>query len=170
METVVEYDIGCFPELAVSGPLLMADDDRLVFSFNATRLAADGYHREDAGRAVVRVSSFLALRFGYPNDEARPGHPLYARGFVGTAVYEVLESSWTAELARQNRVRFPDSDVTTWGARHFLFAFHETTLEVLCRGLEVSLSGEPLATVVSRMRAWLVREVAPGAAADGGSV
>jgi Fe-S oxidoreductase len=169
VETVVEYDIGCLPELAVSGPLLMADDERLVFSFNATCLAADGYHREDAGRAVVRVQSCLAFKLGYPNDEARPGHPLYGRGFVGTAVYEVLESSWVAELARQNRVRFPDSDVTKWGARHFLFAFHETTLEVLGRTLEVSLVSEPLAVEISRMRAWLVPEAEPGAAADGGA-
>jgi hypothetical protein len=170
VDTVVVYDIGCFPELAVSGPLLMADDERLVFSFNATRLAADGYHREDAGRAVVRVPSCLAFKFGYPNDEARPGHPLYARGFVGTAVYEVLESSWVAELARQNRVRFPDSDVTNWGARHFLFAFHETTLEVLARALEVTLSSETLAVEVSRMCAWLVPEAEPGAASDAGRI
>jgi hypothetical protein len=169
VDTVVEYDIGCFPELAVSGPFLMADDERLVFSFNATRLAADGYHRADAGRAMVRVPSCLALKFGYPNDEALPGHPLYTCGFVGTAVYEVLESSWVAELARQNRVRFPDSDVTKWSVRHFLFSFHESTLEVLCRSLEVSLSWEPLAAEVSRMQAWLLTEAAPGAAAVGGA-
>jgi hypothetical protein len=168
VDRVVEYDIGCFPELAVSGPLLMADDGRLVFSFNATRLAADGYHREDAGRCVVRVPSCLAFKFGYPNDEARPGHPLYARGFVGTAVYEVLESSWMAELARQNRVQFPDWDLASCGARHFLFAFHETTLEVLCRALEVSLSGEPLAAEVARMRAWLVPEAEPSSVSSSG--
>src|SRR5262245_54416781 len=142
----------------------MADDGKLVFSFNATRLAADGYHRDDAGRAVVRVPGCLAVKFGYPNDEALPGHPLYGRGFVGTAVYEVLESSWVAEVARQNRVRFPDSDVSKWGVRHFLFSFHDSTLEVLCRGLEVSLSGEPLAAEVSRMQAWLLGEAEENAA------
>ncbi|MDB5306349.1 MAG: hypothetical protein JWO38_551 [Gemmataceae bacterium] len=166
VDTVVEHDIGCFPELAVSGPLLMADDGRLVFSFNSTRLAADGYHRDDAGRTVVRVASCLAFKFGYPNDEALPGHPLYGRGLVGTAVYEVLESSWVAELARQNRVRFPDTDMTRWGVRHFLFSFHDSTLEVLCRGLEVSLSGESLAAEVSRMQAWLLGQAEPAAAPD----
>lgn len=170
MDTVVEYDIGCFPELAVSGPVLMADDERLVFSFNATRLAADGHHREDAGRAVVRVPSCLTFKFGHPNDEARPGHPLYARGFVGTAVYEVLGSSWAAEQARQNRVKFPDFDLLSLGIRHFLFAFHESTLEVLCRGLEVSMSAEPLSAEISRMRSWLVPDAEPGAAADGGGM
>ena len=158
MDTVVEYDIGCLPELAVSGPILMADDGKLVFSFNATRLAADGYHRVDAGRAVVRVPWCLAFKFGYPNDEALPGHPLYGRGFVGTAVYEVLESSWVAELARQNRIPFPEMDPDVWDVWHFLFSFHDSTLEVLCRGLEVSLSGEPLAAEMRRMQAWLLGE------------
>jgi hypothetical protein len=168
VDTVVEYDIGCFPELAVSGPLLMADDERLVFSFNATRIAADGYHREDAGRAVVQVPSCLAFKFGYPNDEALPGHQLYVRGFVGTAVYEVLGSSWAAELARQNRVKFPDFDLLSLGIRHFLFSFHDSTLEVLCRGLEVSLTNEPFAVEVSRMRSWLVPEAEPLGAPDRG--
>ncbi len=42
------------------------------------------------------------------------------------------------------------------GVRHFLFPFHESTLEVLCGGLEVSLAGEPLPAEVGRMQAWLL--------------
>jgi hypothetical protein len=67
-----------------------------------------------------------------------------------------LESSWIADLARQNCVRFPDSDVVKWDVRHFLFSFHDSTLEVLCRGLEVSISVESLAVEVSRMQHWLL--------------
>ncbi len=156
MDIVVAHDIGCFPELAVSGPVLMADDERLVFSFNATRLAEDGYHRDAAGRAVVRVPLYLAFKFGHPSDEARPGHPLFARWSVGGAVYEVMESSWLAEVAGHNRVRFPDFELAKSGWRHFLFPFHESTLEVLCQGLEVSFSGEPLAAEVNRLQAWLL--------------
>jgi hypothetical protein len=155
MDRVIEYDIGCFPELAVSGPVVMATDERLVFSFNATRPTPGGL-RDDAGRAVVRVSPCLAFKFGYPNDEALPGHPLYQRGFEGVAVYKVLDSSWIAELARQNRVRFPTSDVSAWGMRHFLFSFHESTLEVLGRGLDVSISDEPFEAIIGRMQAWLL--------------
>jgi hypothetical protein len=154
VDTVVEYDIGCLPELAVSGPVLMATDDRLTFSFHATRLMPDGL-RADAGRAIVLVSPCLAFKFGYPNDEALPGHPLYGRGFEGVAVYEVLGSSWIAEVGRQNRVRFPDSDVARWDVRHFLFSFHESTLEVLGAGLEVSVTREPFEVIVGRMQSWL---------------
>jgi hypothetical protein len=157
VDTVIEYDIGCFPELAVSGPIVMAIDERLVFSFNATRPTPDG-RRADAGRAVVKVGLCLAFKFGHPNDEALPGHPLYDRGFEGVAVYEVLESSWIAELARQNRVRFPDSDLASCGVRHFLFSFHESTLEVLGNGLDGSVSDDPFEAIVNRMQAWLLED------------
>jgi hypothetical protein len=156
VDTVVEFDIGCVPELAVSGPVLMATDEQLVFSFNAMRPTPDG-RRTDAGRAVVKVNPCLAFKFGYPNDEALGGHPLNARGFHGVAVYEVMESSWVAALAEQNRVKFPDSDLSGWGVRHFLFSFHESTLEVLGQGLDVALTEEPFAVVVSRMQSWLLR-------------
>jgi hypothetical protein len=154
VDTIVEFDIGCLPELAVPGPVLMATDEQLIFSFNATRLTPAG-RRADAGRAVVKVNPCLAFKFGYPNDEALGGHPLYARGFHGVAVYEVLESSWVAALAEQNRVKFPDSDLSGWGVRHFLLSFHESTLEALGRGLDVSLTEEPLAVVVTGMQSWL---------------
>jgi hypothetical protein len=104
---------------------------------------------------VVKVKPCLAFKFGHPNDEALPGHPLYGRGFEGVAVYEVLESSWIAELARQNRVAFPNSDLSAWGVRHFLFSFHESTLEVLGDGLDVSVSDEPFAVIADRMQSWL---------------
>jgi hypothetical protein len=155
VDAVVELDIGCLPELAVSGPVVMATDEQLVFSFNATRRSPDG-RLADAGRAVIKVSPCLAFRFGHPNDEALPGHPLYERGFDGTAVCEVIESSWIAELTRQNRVQFPHSDLSRWGVRHFLFSFHESTLEVLGRGLDVLVSDEPFAAIVSQMQSWLL--------------
>ena len=137
----------------------MATDERLTFSFNVTNLAAEWHRRYDASRAVVRVPSCLAFRFGCPNDEALPGHPLYARGFDGAAVCEVLESFWIAEMGRRNRVRFPDTDMADWSVRHFLFPFHESTLEMLCGGLEVLPSKKPLAAERGRMQSWLLEEV-----------
>ncbi|WP_422929054.1 hypothetical protein [Singulisphaera sp. PoT] len=157
MDTVIEYDIGCFPELAVSAPIVMAIEERLVFSINATRPARVG-RRADAGRAVVKVGPCLAFKLGHPNDEALLGHPLYGRGFEGVAVYEVLESSWIAELTQQNRARFPASNLAAWGIRHFLFSFHERTLEVLGNELHVSISDDPFEAIVNRMQAWLLED------------
>ena len=153
-DTVTELNIGCVPELAISGPYLLATDERLVFCFNAMQVQPDG-RRTDAGRAVVKVPVCWAFKFGYPNDEALPGHPLYSRGFHGTAVYEVSSSSWLDEMGRQNRVRFPNFDVREWNARHFLFSFHESTLEILGSDLEVTVSAEAFGTIAERMQRWL---------------
>lgn len=107
---------------------------------------------------MVQVEPCLAFKFGYPNDEALPGHPLYERGFEGVTIYEVLRSSWVAELTRRNGVGFPDSDLTAYGIRHFLFSFHERTLEVIGDGLDVSVSDDPFPAIVDRMRSWLFRD------------
>ena len=152
----VELEIGCVPELAVPAPLLFQNDNRLIFTFCATRIRPDG-SREDAGRAIVKVGSCLATKFGYPNDEAYHGHPLYTRGFSGTAVYEVHNSQWIGEIAEQNRVRFPDSDAKAWGYRHFIFPFHDSSLEILGKNLEVSVTQDSFAVTLKRMTAEIGR-------------
>jgi hypothetical protein len=157
MDEVVEIDVGCVPELAVPAPILFAADERLVFTFNATRREPGGL-RVDVGRAIVKVESCFLFKFGYPNDEALPGHPLYRHGFEGIAVYEVRQSSWIAEAARQNCIKFPESDPSRWRLRHFLFSFHESTLELLGSGMDVSISNEPLAEILHEMQDWLIEE------------
>jgi hypothetical protein len=52
------------------------------------------------------------------------------------------------------------------GVWHFLFSFHDSTLEVLGHSFELSLSSEPLAVELSQMRTWLLPEAEPGAAPD----
>ena len=44
------------------------------------------------------------------------------------------------------------------GVRHFLFSFHESTLEVLGNGLDVSVSDDPFEAIVNRMQAWLLED------------
>ena len=65
---VVELDLGVMPSPAGSGELLLVDEwsCRLVFV--------------TSGGSGVGVATFKGCRqvlFGYPNDEAQPGHPLY---------------------------------------------------------------------------------------------
>ena len=79
---------------------------------------------------IVRCHSVLASRFGYPNDEALPGDPLYDVGLEYYGVVEVLESPWLLELNRRNRIVFPESSDSQ--ARHFYMAFHDSSFEVLC--------------------------------------
>ena len=140
-DRVVEMNLGCFPEAAVSGAVLLQSENAAYLTFNAQRPRADGYS-EDAGTAIVELVGCSTTKFGYPNDEALSGHPLYAKGLVSYRIYEVLNSSWIDEQAKQNRICFPDRTNMSW-KRHFIFVFHDSTLECLTRDLKITLCDEP---------------------------
>ncbi|MEQ4301835.1 hypothetical protein ABNF97_10660 [Plantactinospora sp. B6F1] len=58
--------------------------------------------------ALATFSNALQVTFGYPNDEALPGHPLYdAAADWSYGFYEVQGSPWLRRLGAQNRVKFP---------------------------------------------------------------
>jgi len=80
-------------------------------------------------------------RFGYPNDEALAGHPLYAAGMNTYGGYEVIGSDWKLEVDQQNRVAFPDWH--GWPVRHFAFVFHDSMFECLAENYIVRSSSGP---------------------------
>lgn len=134
MPTVIELDLGFRPEAAISGELLLQDDRRAVLTFNAMAPSGDGLWHP-VGHAWIELVSCEITKFGYPNDEAQPGHPLAPCGLGPYGCYEVLDSDWPRELTEVNRVSFPETpdDVTS---RHFVFTFHESTFECLAADLE----------------------------------
>jgi hypothetical protein len=154
-DQVLELDVGVVPEAAVSGPLLLQDDWTAFLTFNAMVKRADG-RREPAGTAIVELVSCSCTRFGYPNDEALPGHPLSAKGLEAYGVFEVRNSTWVAQLQAQNRVAFPKSSGWT-GARHFVFTFHDSTLECIADVLAVSVSREPYDRILAHLAERLPR-------------
>jgi hypothetical protein len=98
-----------------------------------------------SGVAVATFKGCHQVVFGYPNDEAQPGHPLYPAGGWSYGFYEVLGSDWAARLWAQNRVVFPDW--TPPDKRHFLVACHEDLVEVLADDVEVEVSPRPFEAV-----------------------
>ncbi len=156
-DRVFELDLGCVPEAAVSGPLLIQDDQRAFLTFNAMRLRPDGM-REHAGTAVVKLQGCLATRFGYPNDEALPGHPLFGQGLAAYGIYEVFESSWIAQIEEQNRVAFPNS--ARWAAhlRHFAFTFHDSMIECIAADLALTVSGQSFAQILQSLTHHFVQD------------
>src|SRR5690349_20064435 len=127
-DTVLELDLGYKPEAAVSGAVLLATEYSTVLAFNATEMAQDGQFLP-AGYAIIEFLGCQITKFGYPNDEALSGHPLYPRLKGAYGIYEVLNSSWLTQLEQQNRAPFSDSG--KWNARHFLITFHDSTFECL---------------------------------------
>ncbi|MEU5781963.1 hypothetical protein [Micromonospora lupini] len=141
---MVMLDLGASPSPSGSGELLLADERscRLVF-------VATGEPRAQQV-AMATFTGFSQVIFGYPNDEALPGHPLYdpaddwEYGF-----YEVQGSPWPDRLAAQNRVTFPDHDASG-SQRHFLVVCHEDLVEVLSDDVTVELFDEPFEEVATR--------------------
>lgn len=129
-------DIGVVPEASVSEARLMQSEDGAVLSFSAMRLQRDGM-RTDAGIATVHFVHCAVTMFGYPNDEALPGHPLYRSGLSAYGVFEVVNSSWIRQVTEQNRVAFPSTRDSR--ERHFIFTFHDSTFECIADDLNVSV-------------------------------
>ena len=85
---------------------------------------------------VLRFPRCQILKFGYPNDEALPGHPLYANGLSYYGIFEVHDSSWIQALRQRNLVSFPDGTELNSQGRHFVVTFHDTTFECVADRLE----------------------------------
>src|SRR5690242_19555154 len=146
---VVELDLGVMPEAAVSGPFLMQGEGYAILTFNGTRERPDGM-RNDAGTAVVEIKGCLITRFGYPNDEALSGHPLYGRGLRCYSIFEVQGSSWISQLEAQNRVAFPKTQRGFYSDhyRHFVFTFHGSRFECIAGEIHVTVSQERWPTLL----------------------
>ena len=147
-EYAVPYDIGFTPEAAVSGPVLLQTDYRTILTFNAVRRMPDGL-RHRIGHGIVEIESCSVTKFGYPNDEALPGHPLYSKGLQAYGVYEVRNSLWIRQITEQNRIPFPETPDST--QKHFLFIFHDGSLECIASSLRAFVSTEPYSRVFQEM-------------------
>jgi len=142
-------DLGFLPETGVSGPFLLQTDTVTVLTFIAVKLAADG-SRSAAGTAIIEFDLAHWTTFGYPNDEALSGHPLYGRGLAAYGIYEVHNSHWVRRMFEQNKVAFPNTKPSV--ARHLLFSFHDSTFECICRGVKSALlSSQPFPHIFTEL-------------------
>jgi hypothetical protein len=138
-----ELELGCFPEAGVSGAVVLQSEYSTFLMFNAQSV-----DHVPIGIAVVEIAVCVATQFGYPNDEALAGHPLYSFGLKPYRAYEVLNSPWLKTLALQNKRNFPNADFTK-GRRHFIFSFHDSTFECIGKDVKVTIAKESYAEVMS---------------------
>jgi hypothetical protein len=154
MDQVIELDLGYCPESAVSGAVLVQTERSTFLTFNAMKKQSDGSW-EPTVTALVEFPGCQCTQFGYPNDEALSGHPLYSAGVGVYAIYEVLNPSWTRRLEQQNRVAFPRTGA--WNLRHFI-SFHDSTFECLAKDLVLQVFDEPYEQVMRRITDRVLRD------------
>jgi hypothetical protein len=137
----VPIDLGFFPENEYTSPILLQTDYETILTFIAKKHMPDGSVKE-VGTAIIKFERCSLTKFGHPNDEALPGHSLYSKGLGGPdSIYEVHNSQWVKEKMEINRVSFPKT--LDLKQKHFIFTFHENTLECIASGMSVELSDKP---------------------------
>jgi hypothetical protein len=133
--------------------VLIADEFKAILIFNAVE-AGGGSLPEGAlvpgrseepgeGVAVLIFKGCHGVRFGDPDEETRPGHPLWRMGFHGEGAFLVVNSTWVAEVKQLNETRpngrdqrgvDGESPFTTpdWSkVRHYLLSFKDSTFECI---------------------------------------
>ena len=135
------YNIDCEPSPSVPAETLLQDGWKTYLLFFAVSKSVDesGYLK-DLGVAVLDCQECVMSKFGYPNDEGRPEHPLYNCGMAAaeTSVFEVVDSLWAREVSEQ----ISASARRIWGGRgmesgsamqrvrrHFIITMKEATFE-----------------------------------------
>jgi hypothetical protein len=151
-------DVGCVPSVSGSGEFFIQSelsDAFVIFRAVAKTKEFSGKYA-DVGWAIVRLKRCMQSKFGYPNDEAFPGHPLYSKGFSGHGIFEVINSNWEQTLVEQNRIAFPKT--SSWNLRHLIFPFKENVLECLVKDFEVRVENRPFGELVTEVTAAIVRD------------
>lgn len=137
------------PQSSIGAPLpfVAADEHTVVLAFyienkspdwdgTSIRLVYRASGEEPV--ALVRFSGSRTHMFGPPNDEAFSGHPLASRGLHPYGAFEILDSSWIRKLERINSVHEHHRPERFAELHHFIFAFHDSTFECVCREFAVT--------------------------------
>jgi hypothetical protein len=163
---IVPVDLGCRIS-DPSGEILLQDGFVTYLLFGAVSTEPDQTGRlRDLGMAVLACEGCVVSKFGYPNDEGLPEHPLYRFGLqdVESSAFEVVDSEWVQEVAAQCQA----SRKRIWGEarakahapgvalRHFVMPLKEATFECIAERLSVSrflpTSDKALAYVRTQMQ------------------
>ncbi|MGA4634901.1 hypothetical protein ACPA5B_13580 [Pseudomonas solani] len=158
-QRLVPYDIGCEPSPSIPAEMLLQDSrEAFLLFFATTRDITDSGYLGDLGVAVVECVGWETTKFGYPNDEGLPEHPLYSLGLGDESlVYEVVNSEWALEVGQQikeSAERIRDKvEFNRDPPRHFVVLLKEKTFECLARDIVVNHYAKDHAAAVSFVHA-----------------
>ena len=153
LDQVVRMDGVPLPETGAPLPIVVADEHGVVLSY----LPDDSSQQvgSEVEFTFVRFKLPLMHMFGPPNDEALQGHPLWGRGLDYSEVFRVEQSSLIRRLALMNRVH-PHYNLALFEKKnHYVFTFHDSTLECVAESVETEQMKCGWKERQSRMQEWL---------------
>lgn len=86
---------------------------------------------------TIKFNFVAQYKFGSPNDEAISGHPYFKMGLEAYSIFEVKDSDWIEQLRFMNKEHPYHSDDHFNSFKHYIFFFHDTCFEIVCKGYEV---------------------------------
>jgi len=116
-------------------PAVHSDGHELLCAYVVNSTVAPAY-----SVAILKFEGVLQYRFGYPNDEALPGHPLYPFGLEYYDFFAVENSPLISEIEKQNECHRQHRPGIYAKFRHWVVTFHSETLEVIA--LRGSVKGQ----------------------------
>lgn len=149
-EYVINYDIGCIPDLSDSREIALQLSQKtfLVFKALSPKISPTGTYQE-LGTAVISCQECLISQFGYPDEENLSKHILFSKGLDEClGVGEVVNSLWQIAIMEKYSI-FPRGDITksaqqdfllNEGYKHFIFALKDNTFECIAKDLVVTFS------------------------------
>ncbi len=100
---------------------------------------------------LVEFEHCLSARLGSPNDEVLDGHPLSGRGLEAYRAQRVVNSRWLRQLEEINSVHRLYQPQMWRELHHYVFWFHDSTFECICRGYRVETHRISMREMLVRM-------------------
>ena len=130
-------------------PSLLMDGAHLYVTYHMQEEPSD-FELEAIG--LVKFSGVYFHKLGAPNEEAFHGHPLYKNGLRPFGTFVVEDSSWVKECMVRNRVHPDHSDDHFKSLKHYVWSFHDETLEVIAKSYQFRLTqGSPNSVLLQQM-------------------
>lgn len=127
-ERAVELDVdGLRWDPGATTPVLIAGEHRTLIAF----YLPDPDVIEGKRVRTAELVRCISVQFGFPNDDTLQGHRLWGQGLTFYALHEVQDSTWIELLRSIERVHPAAPAVPFPDAKHFILAFHDSTLEAV---------------------------------------
>jgi hypothetical protein len=149
------------PETGAPLPVLVSDEHNLYCAYylgdwpddwDGKTVRMMDIDTDDEIVTIVRFYHFLVYQFGPPNDEAFHGHPLYKKGLRPYGAFEIVNSSWIDKFEKMNSVHPNHRKERFYSYKHIVLSFHDTTLEVVCKGYGFEILNGSVRKAISIMQ------------------
>ncbi|KAF0248956.1 MAG: hypothetical protein FD167_1645 [bacterium] len=161
-EYVVNYDLGCIPDISDSKEIVLQISQTTFLMFKALSpiISTTGNYLE-LGIAILNCQGCLITKFGYPNEENLSTHPLFPKGLDEClGVGEVVNSLWKTAIMEKysimsnTRTKPTDNTLannTFNNYKHFIFVLKDNTFECVAKNLLVIFSQKSYLDIITEI-------------------